>query len=147
MSKKITLKRNVIRAIEFLSYDCDMSHEEILAIHKDTFHGDGHEWEGKAKELNGLPLDTLRKALKFGFVVDTSLDGIDSNLKNETINKAQELYNSIKALEAELDYELLSLHEAIKNNDVKSIERIKKRLAEIHQELGLGLKNDRWNAR
>lgn len=140
MSKKITLKRNVIRAIEFLSYDCEMSHEEILAIHKDTFHGDGHEWEGKAKDLNGLPYVTLERALKFGFLVDTTSDNGATDLKNETINKAQELYNSIKALEAELDYELLSLHEAIKNNDVKSIERIKKRLNEIHEELGLGLK-------
>lgn len=140
MNKRIFLHRNVIRAIEFLSYDCEMSHEEILMIHKDNHKGDGHQWDGKAKHLNGLPYIKLERALEFGFLIDTTSDGVDDDLKKKTINKAQELYNSIKGLEAELDYQLLTLNEAIKNKDESMIERVKKRLKEIHEELGLGLK-------
>ena len=140
MNERIKLPRDVIRAIEHLSYDCGMSSGFILEIHKGVLKGNKDKWRGKAEYLNELDYETLEKALNKGFVIDTSLDGINPDLKKKTIDKTKRLYNSIKALEAELDYELLSLHEAIKSNDVKSIERIKKRLAEIHKELGLGLK-------
>ncbi|WP_431030095.1 hypothetical protein [Lysinibacillus sp. LZ02] len=44
---------------------------------------------------------------------------------------------SKQALEAELDYELASLYDAMQQGDQVEVERSKKRLAEIHEELGL----------
>ncbi len=202
MSKKVRLHRNVIRAIEHVSYDLGATHEQFLQAHKER----PTLWYGKAKHLNNLPLETLERALFDGYVcseeaefVELSedvieclnfmrnklylsdeyilemhannpdnwklgmepLNGIDYDtlekaldngyvlkpLKEEVIyvseekviNKAVEVYNNIKGLEAELDYQLIGLHEAIKSGDTEIADKIKQRLVEIHADLGLGL--------
>lgn len=137
MSERITLHRNIIRALEHLSYDINLSTAEILSMHKRNPNGWGSE--GKTAALNSMNYELMKTALTKGFLVDTTMDGVDPNLKKIVNNKAQELFNSIKGLEAELDYELLTLSEAMKSNDQQSITRSKKRLHEIHEELGLGL--------
>lgn len=43
--------------------------------------------------------------------------------------------NYINGLKLELDYELITLYDAMKEKDEKQIEQSKKRLSEIHSEL------------
>lgn len=54
-------------------------------------------------------------------------------IKIITKSQVEERYK--QTLKAEQDYELATLSHAIKNKDEKEIERSKKRLIEIHNEL------------
>lgn len=105
--------------------------------------------------MNDLDMDTLKKALEHGyesegmiFAASEPLDLVEPKHSKRPPKKTPHQMGGLKIfaevqkssreeLEAELDYELASLHDAKERNDEKEADRSKKRLSEIHRELDL----------
>ena len=103
----------------------------LVKMHQNVINN-GHEWS-QWNALNELSVTALSHALKYGCEVDK-----EPKAAIRTVNIAPLTEESDKlVLELELDYELASLYDAMHQGDQAQIERSKKRLAEIHTELGI----------
>jgi len=146
--EKVKLTKAQVDAInKALSHYGDA--EYLVDIHRKMMN-QGHEWSIWTA-LNDVTPNELHNALHYGYEVDKQSSPqpwkhVYSNVVDlpkayshpqcrHTIKKFQT--STQQELEADLDYELTSLHYAMQQGDQAEVERSKKRLAEIHEELGL----------
>ena len=135
--EKVKLTKAQVDAInKALSHYGDA--EYLVDIHRKMMN-QGHMWSIWTA-LNDVTPKELHNALYYGYEVDEQSSPLAQRKIHPIVvlvrkEKAQRLTK--KALEAELDYELASLYDAMQQGDQTEIERSKKRLAELHKELGL----------
>lgn len=147
--EKVKVSPDVAKALNKLR--AKLSNEEIFRYHKMKLPEGG--WRARLYEpLNNISLDAMYEILKWGYEANTDrptpktprqmgtfeenrdklLAIYDSIGKTEPVAKPQP---TVEALQAELDYELASLHHAINEGDEVEVARSKQRLAEIHREM------------
>lgn len=153
MTEKVKVSQKVANILNTLRKH-NVSNKDILDKHKAVMNMGG--WVSPSnKPLNELDVETLEKALKFGyesegmiFEVSEPMDLVEPIRSERPPKKtphqmgglkifAEAQKSSREELEADLDYELDSLHDAMERQDEREIDRCKKRLAEIHKEMDL----------
>ena len=119
----------------------------LVKMHQNVINN-GHEWS-LWDALNELSVTALSHALKYGFEVEeqsppNSWKHVHSNVVELPKAHSHPQYrckvkkfqvSTKEELEADLDYQLVSLHDALDKGNQAEVECCKQRLAEIHKEL------------
>ena len=156
--EKVKVSREVAKALNDLRHDKRLDNSDIFFRHRAKLQEGG--WRARLYEpLNNISLDAMYEILEWGYEANTDrptpktprqmgaqivrLTQPNARCQVHPIvalhQKEKQQQSTAEALQAELDYELASLSHAITNNDAQEVERSKRRLAEIHEELeGLG---------
>lgn len=147
--EKVKVSHDVAKALDNLR--TKLGNEEIFNFHKDKLREVG--WRSKLYgPLNKVSLEAMYEILKWGYEANTDrpipktphqMGSFDENRNKllaiyDSIGKVEPVTKqqpTVEGLQAELDYELASLHHAINEGDEVEVARSKRRLAEIHREM------------
>lgn len=136
--EKVKVSPDVAKALDDLRHEKRLDREGIFIRHRAKLQGYG--WGSKLYEpLNNISLDAMYGILEWGYEADTDRPTPKTPHQMHPIialhQKEKRQQSRAEALQAELDYELASLHHAINEGDEVEVARSKQRLAEIHREM------------